>query len=91
MRAKVSFLSRPVKREEDKLRTAVNRAAVISRDGQKFVFVLKGDRVVETPVKVGEPLGDMTEILEGAKPGEQVVLKPSPSLKNGSRIKPVEK
>ncbi len=91
MRAKVSFLSRSVKPEEEKLRTAVNRGAVVSRNGQNFVFERRGDRVVETPVKVGKQFGDMTEILEGAKPGDQVVLKPPKNLENSARIKAVEK
>jgi multidrug efflux pump subunit AcrA (membrane-fusion protein) len=53
--------------------------------------VIQGDRVVETPVKTGEELGEMIEILGGVKAGERVVTKPTGRLKNGSRIKIAEK
>jgi RND family efflux transporter MFP subunit len=91
MRAKVSFLSRPVRPEEQKPRTAVNRSALMSHGSNDTVFVIRGDRVVETPVKTGQELGEMIEILDGVKAGERVVVKPSGRLKNGSRIKIAEK
>ena len=91
MRAKVSFLSRAVKPDEEKPRTAVSRAALVSHGSNDTVFVIHGDRVVETAVKTGEALGEMIEILEGVKAGERVVVKPSGRLRNGSRIKIAEK
>jgi len=91
MRAKVSFLSRPVKPEEEKPRTAVSHSALVSHGSNYTVFVIQGDRVVETPVKTGQELGEMIEILDGVKAGERVVVKPSGRLKNGSRIKIAER
>jgi len=91
MRAKVAFLPRPLKEEEQKPRIALSRSALISHSGNYTVFVIQGDRVVETPVKTGEELGDLIEILEGVKAGERVVMKPTGRLKNGSRIKIPEK
>jgi RND family efflux transporter MFP subunit len=91
MRAKVSFLSRPVKPGEEKPRTAVSRAAIVSHGSDDTVFVIHGDRAVETPVRTGGELGEMIEILEGVKAGEKVVVKPSGRLKNGSRVKIAEK
>jgi RND family efflux transporter MFP subunit len=91
MRAKVSFLSRPVKRGENKLRTVVNGAALINRSEQRAVFLVKENRVVETPVRTGALLGDMVEVLDGVKAGDKVVVKPPQELKNGARIKVVEK
>jgi len=91
MSAKVSFLSRPVKPEEEKPRLAVNRAALIAREGQNAVFIVKENRVVETPVRVGMEFGDMVEVLGVVTPGDKVVKKPLKGLKNGSRIKVVEK
>jgi RND family efflux transporter MFP subunit len=91
MRAKVSFLSRPVKPSEEKPRTAVSRSALVSPGSNSTIFVIQGDRVVETPVKTGEELGEMIEILDGVKAGERVVVKPTGRLKNGSRIKIAEK
>ena len=91
MSAKVSFLSRPVKPEEEKPRLAVNRAALIAREGQNAVFIVKGNRVVETPITLGMQFGDMVEVLGVVTPGDKVVKKPPKGLKNGSRIKVVEK
>lgn len=91
MRAKVSFLSRPVKQGENKLRTVVNAAALINRSEQRAVFLVKENRVVEIPVRTGALLGDMVEVLDGVKAGDKVVVKPPKELKNGARIKVVEK
>jgi RND family efflux transporter MFP subunit len=91
MRAKVSFLSRPVQQGEEKPRTVVNPSAIV-RDGEKnAVFVVEENRVKETPVTLGGSLGDMVEVLGGVKPGERIVLKPPKRLKEGSRIKFMEK
>ncbi len=90
MSAKVAFLSRPVGPAEQKPLTAVSSAAVIDRKGKKVVFLVKGDRVAETPVTTGEKFGDMTEIREGLKPGERVAVKPLEKLKDGVRIKVAE-
>ena len=91
MRAKVAFLSRSLKSQENKPRLAVNRSAIVSHGSNDTVFVIQGDRVVETPVKTGEELGEMIEILDGVKAGERVVTKPTGRLKHGSRIRIAEK
>jgi len=91
MRAKVSFLSRPIKAAEQKPRTAVNRSVLISHGSNSTVFVIEGNRVIEKRVTTGEELGDMIEILEGVKAGERVVLNPPKRLKNGFRVKIAER
>ena len=91
MSAKVAFLERPVKLEEQQPKTAVNPAAVVSENGRKVVFLVKGNRVVETGIKTGAPIGDMVEVLAGVKAGDKVALKPLDKLKDGKRIKTAEK
>ena len=91
MSAKVAFLSRPVAEAEKSPRIAVNPAAVSSRGGKKLLYVIKDNRVVETPVTLGEKVGDLVEVLSGAKAGEKIALKPLEKLKNGTRIKTAEK
>jgi len=91
MSAKVAFLQRPVAPGEEKPRTAVNPAAVVEREGRKALFLVKGDRVAETPVTVGAKFGDMLEITSGAKPGDRIALKPLDKLKDGAKIKTAEK
>jgi RND family efflux transporter MFP subunit len=91
MRAKVAFLSRALKPDEEKPRTAVIRAAIIDRGGRKTVFLIQEKRTVETPVTIGNQFGEMVEVLGGVKAGDRVVSKPPKRLKDGSRIKITEK
>jgi len=90
MSAKVAFLSRAVKEEEERARTAVHRLALAERSRSRSLFVVEDDRVKETAVQTGESFGDMVEILGGAKAGDRVVLKPN-RLKDGAHIKIAEK
>ncbi|MDD5451374.1 MAG: efflux RND transporter periplasmic adaptor subunit [Desulfovibrionales bacterium] len=91
MSAKAAFLSREIKDDEQKPRTALNPAAVTDRRGRASVFLIEENRAVETPVTLGEKLGDMVEVLGGVKAGDRVVLRPLDKVKNGSRIKIAEK
>lgn len=91
MSAKVAFLERPVKSDEQRPVIALNPQAISTRNGKKFVFLVKGDRAVETQVDVGAQIGDMVRIVRGVKAGDKVVVKPLDKLKDGSRIKTAEK
>jgi RND family efflux transporter MFP subunit len=91
MSAKVAFLQRQVRPDEQRPRTAINPAAVITRGGKTLVFLIRDNRVTETPVSLGSRLGDMVEVLDGLKPGSRIALKPLDRLRNGSAVKIVEK
>jgi len=91
MSAKVAFLSREVREDEQKARTAVPASAVVTRRGKPSVFLLKDDRVKETPIMTGETLGDMIEVLGGVKTGDRIAVSPLDKLKDGSRVKIIEK
>lgn len=91
MSAKVAFLSRAIRPEEQKPRTVVNSNAVIIHKDKNLVFLVKDNRAFETPVTTGEKLGDMIEVLNGVKAGDKVVLKPVDKLRDGKRIKIIEK
>ncbi|HSR10689.1 MAG TPA: efflux RND transporter periplasmic adaptor subunit, partial [Thermodesulfobacteriota bacterium] len=91
MRAKVSFLSRAVRTEEQKPRTEVSKAAVVEGGGGSSVFVINGNHAVERAVKTGQRFNDQIEILEGVEPGQRVVVRPPRGLKNGARVKILEK
>lgn len=91
MSARVAFLQREVKASEKQPLTAVNPAAVVKRGNRDVVYLVKGERAVETPVTAGTRIGDMVEILAGVKAGDKVALKPMERLKDGSRIKTTEK
>jgi len=91
MSAKVSFLPRRLAPEEMKPRLAAARSALIDRNGRTFAYLLEGNRVRETPVRVGATFGDMVEVLSGLKAGDRVVVTPPKGLKDGSRIKVAER
>ncbi|KAB2835406.1 MAG: hypothetical protein F9K48_04360 [Candidatus Brocadia sp.] len=91
MSAKVAFLSRPITREEQKPLNTLNPAAVVARDGKHFVFLIKGDRVIQTAITIGTQVGDTIEVLDGIKQDEKVAVKPLNKLKDGSKIKVKEK
>lgn len=91
MSAKVAFLSRPVTKEEERPRTAVSKAAVVHKPGTDVLYVINNNRVEERPVRLGEAIGDVKEVLGGAKAGERVVLNPPPGLHNGLPVKIAEK
>ena len=91
MSAKVAFLERELKAEEKKPRVALPPSAIVKRDGRDVVFVVSGDRVVETPVKLGAKMGDMVEAVSGVKAGDRIAVKPLDKLRDDSRIKTAEK
>lgn len=91
MSAKVAFLERPLKPEELKPRIAVNASSVVTLDSRKYVFLLKDNTAVETPVTTGKQFGEMVEVLDGVKTGDRVILKPSDKVKNKTRVKTAEK
>lgn len=91
MSAKVAFLSRPAKPEEQKPRIAISQSAIVKRKGKDTLFLVKENRAIETPVTPGVDIGDMVEILEGIKVGDQIVLNPPERMRNGLKIKVAEK
>jgi RND family efflux transporter MFP subunit len=91
MSAKVAFLTRPIKSDEMKPRTVVHSGTLVTRENLQVAFLLSGNHVVETPVRIGETFGEYTEILSGLKEGDRVVIKPLNAIKNGTKIKLAEK
>lgn len=89
MSARVSFLTEAL--QADKLaeppRTVVPESAVVQRGGAKVVFVIEGDAVRMSTVKLGPPFGGGFELLDGPPPGTKLVSQPSAELKDGQRIK----
>lgn len=89
MSAKTSFLPETAKvnLENQGTMVAVPNSAVTNRNGVKMVFLLEGNTAKSVPVVTGRVLGDLTEIKEGVKPGDKVVLAPPGSLASGVKVK----
>lgn len=90
MSAKVAFLERPVKNEEQKPRVMLPKAALVKRGDKSSVYLLSGNTVTETLVETGTSGGELIEV-KGVKVGDKVALKPLERLANGSRVKTVQK
>jgi HlyD family secretion protein len=91
MSAKVAFLERPVGAGESKPRITLPPSAIVQRDGKSVVFVVRGDKAVQTPVTTGPRIGDLVEVVSGVKAGERVAIKPLEKLHDQSRVKTAEK
>jgi RND family efflux transporter MFP subunit len=87
MRAKVNFLKEGKQQTQNSSpKLSVPASAVLTRNGQKIVFAIKDDAVVETPVTLGEVMGNRIEIKQGLVAGQKVVLRPAENLSTGTRI-----
>ncbi len=88
MNARVNFLgdSTPVD-NKPVARVLVPKAAVVHRDGSDFVFVVKGSRVEQRVVRVGEVSGDFYNVLEGLSGGESAAVSGTDKLRDGDRVK----
>lgn len=72
---------------------SVHKDAVISRKGQKIVFIVvknkqgKGRSAFPRTIKLGEAVGSRFEVLSGLKPGDSVVIRGNERLRPGQKIK----
>ena len=90
MSAKVLFLSKETDSTEaqQKPLLAIPLSSVVSRNGQDVVLLLRDDTISEVPVKTGMRLGDKIEIREGLMDRDRIVLRPTPELTSGMKVKP---
>lgn len=65
------------------------RRAMLSEDGENYVFVARGDSVLKRVITVGAISGDTAQIIAGLVAGDSVVTVGQGGLKQGARIKPV--
>jgi RND family efflux transporter MFP subunit len=88
MSAKVIFLNKELEKttENASPKISVPASAVTTRDGKKVVFLLRGEKVGEVPVVLGELMGNNIEIKQGLSVGDKVVLHPAEKLSSGSKI-----
>lgn len=60
------------------------------RQGEDWAaFVIEGRRARLCRIKAGVSSGTETQIIDGLKPGEQVILYPGSRVKDGQRIRPI--
>lgn len=92
MSAKVYFLSKPMTENTDtKPKMFVDTSAVVSRNGKTVVYLLKDGTVEEIAIEAGGSIGKNVEVLRGLSVDDKVVVRPSESLKSGSKVKVEQK
>jgi membrane fusion protein, multidrug efflux system len=64
----------------------VPKTAVVQRDGQSRVFVVKDHRIEERVVQLGTLKDNLVAIRRGLREHEQVVTAPSDNLRNGQKV-----
>lgn len=64
----------------------VPSSSVVHRDGKSVVFVAVKGRLEERIVHVGEVVGQETTVSAGIASGDQLVISPSNSLRNGQTV-----
>jgi multidrug efflux pump subunit AcrA (membrane-fusion protein) len=71
---------------------AINREALITDlvTGVSYVFVVEGDQAVRRRLTLGERSGLLTEVLEGLKESENLVIKGQNRLQQGSKVKIIQ-
>ena len=64
-------------------------AGALFRSGDQWAaFVVADGRAQLRPVKAGRSSGTETQVLEGLKEGEEVILYPGSRVRDGQRVKP---
>lgn len=86
MSARVAFLSRELPPELRTRRTVIDPGAIVERNGQRVVYVVREGRAVETPIETGDKLGDWLEVVRGLAPGDKVVATPPDQLRDGASV-----
>lgn len=64
----------------------VSSDAILTDDDGQYVWVIEGDRVRRRRVRTGYVNGPVTEVLEGVKPGDRVVVAGKEGLAEGQRV-----
>jgi HlyD family secretion protein len=66
-------------------------AGALFRQGDQWAtFVMSEGRACLRIVKAGRSSGTETQVLEGLKPGEEVILYPGSRVRDGQRVKPIQ-
>jgi HlyD family secretion protein len=89
MNARVNFLSdkAPSNESQANVRVLVPKQAVVRQDGGSFVFVVKGSRVEQRTIRLGEESGDAYYVLDGLSGNESVAIAGVDKLRDGNRVK----
>jgi HlyD family secretion protein len=88
MNARANFLSDAKPSEVSTVsQVLAPKAGVVHKDGSDFVFVIKGNKVEQRTVRIGEEVGEFYHVLEGLSGGESIAASGVDKLRDGDRVK----
>ncbi len=58
-----------------------------NKEDKAFVYIVEGDKAVEKEVKLGLQSDMESQVIEGVKAGDKVILNPGETVKNGTFVK----
>ena len=88
MNVRVNFLADAAPAENTVAkRILVPKGAVVHQDGGDFVFVIKGSRVEQRVIRLGEEVGEFYSVLEGLSGGESTAIAGVDKLRDGDRVR----
>jgi len=67
----------------------LEQEAVITQDNRSHVFVVDGEKAIQTPVKIGFRYNGMVEVVDGLSESDQVITTGQQILKHESKIEVV--
>jgi HlyD family secretion protein len=63
------------------------KAGLVHKDGTDFVFVIKGNKVEQRTVRLGQETGEFYHVLDGLSGGESIAAAGVDKLRDGDRVK----
>src|SRR6266480_1725110 len=88
MNARVNFLGEGQPTQSNSTpRVLVAKTALVRRDGSTFVFVIKGSKVEQRSIRLGDEAGEFYYVLEGLSGGESTATGGVDKLRDGDRVK----
>ncbi len=88
MNARVNFLANAKPSTvQSAPRVLVPKAGVVHKDGSDFVFVIKGNKVEQRSIRVGNESGEFYYVFEGLSGGESIATAGLDKLRDGDRVK----
>jgi RND family efflux transporter MFP subunit len=87
MGVRVSFLEERKDNAQPLPGVLVPESAVVKRDGEDVVFVVKDGRAERTIVTAGADFSDLKQVTQGLNAGAEVVTTPPVDLKDGEKVK----
>lgn len=68
----------------------VPASALFRRGNEWAAYVVRGGRAVLVPVKAGRTSGVETQVIDGLKEQDEVILYPGDRVKDGQRVRPIK-